>query len=351
MCPESGLEPLRVGPEDVGLAEAGDLVRKVGVHNQAKGLIQAMAKQMPRELRTAMQRHEHRERSEYLDLDEVQRQAEGTVGAENIKRVTSARVKGNKLNPLDSNVVIQYETPQERIGRCMVQYNDHTFPDSVAAFDDALRTGTIKLTREEPGSKEQKDQIDRLKSEIRRLSAQGSAAPNIDEVLAKANGEEAPPVPPTASDDAPPVYPPVVLPEGVTAGDPGWPVDDQGDPVWLPDATREQLIAEHESAQAAIDATTTQAQATQAEIDEKAAQVAKLEAELEQAKNAPAPAGDASDVDLQTIELPEGNADELIAGLPFYSDDVVAALELRAKAVKTKEAAAAELRTRASATE
>jgi len=182
--PAAGLNPLRVGPEDVEASEAGELVRKVGVGNQAKGLIKAVARGVPKNLRVAASRFEHVERSAYLDEDEVLAQAEETVGEGIIAKVLSARVRGDKSRPLDSNVVVLYEVPSGRTARCYVAYSE--FPKSQRAFDNALKSGEVSLA---PGEdpKAIVKQNERLIAEVERLTkesadAESGSGPSEEEI-------------------------------------------------------------------------------------------------------------------------------------------------------------------------
>lgn len=172
--PAAGLEPLRVGPEDVTVAEAGEMVAKVGVYNQAKGLIQAVAKQVPRELRIAAARYEHVERSKALVLSEVEAQARKTVG--DYQQVLSARVRGDKNNPLNSNVVVLYELASGRTARCAIDYASN-FPKSIKAFDRALADGTVGLGSAPDADPEVvRKQNERLQAEVARLTREAAEA-------------------------------------------------------------------------------------------------------------------------------------------------------------------------------
>lgn len=191
--PASGLLPLRVGPEDVTAAEAGDLVKKVGVHNQAKALIQGTAKQMPKDLRVIIQRYEHQERTKLLDEKEVLAEAEGTVGDDTIERVLSARVKGPKGKPLESYVVVLYETDEGRTARCAIAYDKKNFPKSIRAFDSALASGEVEVGEDSSDAKSLRRQLDRANAEVKRLAEEsGSDGPSEEEIeeLVNAKAEE-----------------------------------------------------------------------------------------------------------------------------------------------------------------
>lgn len=353
MSPAAGLSPLRVGPEDVEAREAGELVSKLGIHNQAKGLIDGMKKQMPRELRTAINRFEYRERSKHLDPEEVRAQAQHTVGDKAVFRVLSARVKGSKTDPFDSNVIVLYETETGRTARCAVLYNPDTFPNSVKAYDRALREGKVELPGELADRADVREALDRTRAENARLAAENEQL----KAAGEGDPEDAPQgvAPEDVPDDVEPGVTPgwpvvndvildlpdevreklaaaelgeeeegVELPESVEPGDPGYPVDSEGKLIALPPAVREKLIEEAEANEAAIERAREEARAQGGTVEE------------------PEP------VDLSEVELPEGNADTVKAMTPFLYNDVLKALTLpdRESRSSVRAAAAAELEKR-----
>lgn len=289
--PAAGLSPLRVGPEDVTAAEAGELVKKVGVHNQAKGLIQATAKQMPKDLRVIAQRFEHQDRSRLLNADEVQEQAEVTVGEDTVGRVLSARVKGPKEDPLASHVLVLYETEEGRTARCAIGYSTKTFPKSLRAFDAALADGSVTVNEDNSDLASVQRQLDTSRAETERLAKE--AAEEREKRKAIEAGTEPPAADPAAAEQG---VPEDQIPDGVIPGEtPGWPLIN-GIVVDLPDEVREKLAA----AELATDETP-----------------AAPEAE------APAP---------ETVEAPTGNAKDLIAAVGDYSDAQLIALLAAEKA-------------------
>ena len=170
MSPATGLSPLRVGPEDLEQSEGGELVKDLGIAGNAKHLIQATHRAMPDALRVAAGRHEHTQRTRFLNEDEVRGQAEAIVGEELLDRVLSARVRGRKEMPLESNVVILYLTKKNRTGRCYAAYK--LFPKSIQAFDSALEEGTaVVATTENP--KALAAENERLQEELKRLQTEG----------------------------------------------------------------------------------------------------------------------------------------------------------------------------------
>lgn len=172
MSPATGLQPLRVGPEDLEQSEGGELVKDLGIAGNAKHLIQATHRAMPDALRVAAGRHEHTQRTRFLNEDEVRGQAQAIVGEELLDRVLSARVRGRKEMPLESNVVILYLTTKGRTGRCCAAYK--LFPKSIEAFDSALEEGTaVVATTENP--KALAAENERLQEELKRLQKEGRA--------------------------------------------------------------------------------------------------------------------------------------------------------------------------------
>lgn len=342
MCPAAGLQPLRVAPEDVEMAEAGNLVSKLGIFNQAKGLQQAVARQMPKALRVAMQRFEHVERSKRLDPDEVMARAQESIVEEGgtpgvVARILGARVRGDKNDPYDGAVIIQYETPEGRTGYCAVLYNSATFPKGIKAYDNAVRDGEVKRPGELSDAPSLRDALEESHRENARLQAEveGSVPAEVGEPD---------------------------LPEGVVAGDPGYPMDEQGNLLVLPGSVRDELIAAAEEVEAEgkeltvedlpagvsagdpgypIDPAT--GHLVQMPDDARLQLIEAHERQVEAEEEAAAAKVTKWPEDLSTIELPAGNAESLVAGLPYYSTVVVAALAQYAKAQSTKDAAAAEL--------
>lgn len=327
--PAAGLSPLRVAPEDVNADEAGELVKDLGVHNQAKGLLQAVARQMPKDLRVAMQREEHKQRSKFLDLDEVNERALEAVGENGdrsaVKRILGARVRAAKGNPFDGMVIIQYETPSGRTARCAVLHNENTFPKSVAAYNQAQREGKIELPGELSDAVTLRKALEESRAENARLAAQV----NGDGEPAPPASEDDPPVPPAPEDE-------VELPEGVEPGDPGYPVDPETDELLvLPQSVRDELIVAYEREREAEE-----------KLQASEAATAKAQEDAEAAAAATVLPPEPEPVNLDEVELPEGNSEQLVAGMPYFSTLVVAALAARGAAQATKKAATAELETR-----
>lgn len=329
MCPAAGLNPLRVGPEDPSASEAGELVSSVGIAHQAKALITATGKQMPKQLRLAAQRFEHVERSKALDEGEVFAQVIATIGADNLESILSARVKGSKTNPLDSAVIALYETPTGRTGRCAVDYNEHSFPKSFKAYDDALKQGKIELPSEYAGNEELHAKLEEIRTENARL--------------ANENDELREGTPPAEAAE-------VELPEGVEAGDPGYPVDEEGELIALPDEVRSDLIAAaQEPASEEVELPDGVEPGDPGYPVGDDGELLTLPGEVRQQlidAAGPTDVVEPHPLNVNEVELPEGNADQLVAAMAYYATPVVAALSVRGSAKATREAAEAELGTR-----
>ena len=345
MSPAAGVSPLRVGPEDVTAAEAGELVKDVGIHNHAKALIQATAKQMPKELRSAIQRFEYTDRSKHLDPDEVLYQAQSTVGSEAIERILSARIKGSKTNPFESNVIVLYETPDQRTARCAILYNPNTFPKSVEAFDAAMREGKIVLPGELSDRGDLREALDqahaenaRLAREIRGGGRRGGRGTRVP----------APKSSPPLSTDPQPGIAPEDVPEGVVPGEtPGWPI--VNDVILdLPDEVREKLAA------AELEPEDTEVELPEGveagdpgwPVDEETGELLVLPDSVREKLAAAAeevPSVEREPVDLTEFELPEGNADQIIGMVPFLSSNVLGAIVKRDERSTVRKAAAEEL--------
>lgn len=296
MSPASGNAPLRgIGPEDVDAA--GELAPKVQEQNQAHELIKHVAASHPTELTTIQQLEEDKGRSKALDEGEVESAATKLVGNEKKKgglvKVLSARVRGYDRPVEEMYVVVLYETPSGRNARCAVPYEPMS--KSQKTYDKGVAEG--KIAEGKPTDSDQSHleaQLRRAESTIKRLEADGG------------DSEDAGDTPPEPPEETPETE--VEVPEGVVPGEtPGWPVDGEtGEPLDLPDQVREELAAAAAAGEGIGDDETP----------------------------APAPAPD-----LDAVELPQGNADALIAGMDFYSDDVVAALAKRDERKTVREAA------------
>lgn len=130
-----------VGPADVD--SAGDMVAKVGVHNQAKRLIAAVRDNYPREMVAALSRPEDQGRTKKLVEDEVE-ELVGEAGWDDLEEIEGARVHGTGKAAV---VGIVFRTESGRSARGVIPYSE--FERSVAAYDAAIAEGGVVLTDEE----------------------------------------------------------------------------------------------------------------------------------------------------------------------------------------------------------
>lgn len=293
MSPASGKAPLRgIGPEDVDAG--GELAPKVQDQNQAHLLIKHVAASHPIELTTIQQLEEDAGRTKALDEEEVREAAVNLVGDEEKKgglvEVLSARVRGYG-KPVDQLwVVVLYETPSGRNARCAVPYEPMSA--SIAAYDEGVAKGTIvegkptdaEQTHLEAQTRRQDATIKRLEAEVEQLRK------GDDDTGGSGDG------------DTPP------------AGE-----------------TPEELQARI----AELEAEKTEAEA-RAEKAEEEAKDARAGVGTEDAA-----AAEPEQVDLDAVELPAGKADELVKAMPFFDENVVAALAQRDERKSVREAAEA----------
>lgn len=130
-----------VGPKDVD--SAGDMVSRVGVHNQAKRLIKAVRDNYPREMVAALSRPEDPGRSKLLDFDEVERLVEDT-GWDDVTEVEGARVYGKGKHAV---VGVVFRTESGRSARGVIPYSE--FEDSISTYESALAEGGVVVTDED----------------------------------------------------------------------------------------------------------------------------------------------------------------------------------------------------------
>lgn len=132
----AGNEILRdVGPQDVD--RAGELVKRVGVHNQGRRLILAVQSSRPEKLTTYSQWPEDYERSEQLDRAEVEQVVSDRF--DDVESVEGARVQGANL-PVNEKVVVAVVIGESgRSFRVAVPYSE--FGESIDAYDEAVVEG------------------------------------------------------------------------------------------------------------------------------------------------------------------------------------------------------------------
>lgn len=312
-----------VGPESVDAA--GELAPNVTKHHQGQELIDAVRAAHPVELVAIQSRDEDRPRTAALVASEVEASAIESFGdgedPNGIAKVLSARVRGRALPTAEKMVVVLFETASGRTGRCAIPYAP--LRKSAIAFDQKVEAGEITDV-DETDAKDLTRAVERQEDTIRRLRAELEAsktAPPADD----GEGEETPEEPSVPEEPTE-----VELPEGVEAGDPGYPVDEEtGELLALPDSVRESLIT---SAQAVADA--------EAAVEAAKAEAAAPAAEPE-APAAEEPAA-AAEPEPEPVAAPEGAAKDLIKNMGDYSAPQLEALiagDTRPSVVKAAKAA------------
>lgn len=130
-----------VGPKSVDAA--GEMVKNVGVHNQAKHLIRAIRENYPRELVAALSRPVDQGRTKLLLIDEVSAVVQD-VGWKDVTEVEGARVYGKGKQ---AHVGIVFRTESGRSARGAIPYE--RFPRSSDEYDQALKSGGVVVTDED----------------------------------------------------------------------------------------------------------------------------------------------------------------------------------------------------------
>jgi len=133
-----------VGPVDVD--SAGELVRKVGVHNQAKALIKAVAQNFPPELVAAGSRRVLGGQSQTLDLKEVA-DAAGDAFPDFVE-LRGAKVRGSEARPETVAVNVVFTTKSGRTSRGIIPYDD--LSKSKKAYAKGVQDGTVVLREDDP---------------------------------------------------------------------------------------------------------------------------------------------------------------------------------------------------------
>lgn len=135
-----------VGPVDVDAA--GELVRRVGVHNQAKLLIKSVTDNFPPELVAAGSRRLQGGRSQTLDLAEVRDAAQDAF--DDYTALLSAKVRGTEERPETMVVNVVCRAESGRSFRGIIAYDD--LKKSKAAYDEGIKNGTITIRDDDPES-------------------------------------------------------------------------------------------------------------------------------------------------------------------------------------------------------
>lgn len=125
---------------------AGELVKKVGVHNQAKRLIKQVTDNFPPELVAAGSRRLLGGRSQTLDRKEVADAA--TDAFPDCTDLLSAAVRGSEERPEKIAVNIVFRTQSGRSARGILPYAE--MKKSQKAYDDGVKAGTIVMREDDP---------------------------------------------------------------------------------------------------------------------------------------------------------------------------------------------------------
>ncbi|MGH2939452.1 MAG: hypothetical protein ACRDPE_15195 [Solirubrobacterales bacterium] len=133
-----------VGPVDVN--SAGELVSKVGVHNQAKRLIKQVAENFPPELVAAGSRRRLAGRSGTLDLSEVTDAAKDAFP--DFTELLSAAVRGSEERPETMVVNVVCRSESGRSFRGILPYEE--LSKSKAAYTEGVKNGTVIFNSDDP---------------------------------------------------------------------------------------------------------------------------------------------------------------------------------------------------------
>lgn len=134
-----------VGPVDVD--SAGELVRRVGVHNQAKRLIKAVAQNFPPELVAAGSRRVLGGQSQTLDLAEVGDAASDAFGDDFVE-LLGAKVRGSEARPETIAVNVVFLTKSGRTARGIIPYDG--LRKSQKAYAKGVQDGTVVIRDDDP---------------------------------------------------------------------------------------------------------------------------------------------------------------------------------------------------------
>lgn len=133
-----------VGPVEVDAA--GELVKGVGVFNQAERLINEVASNFPPALVAAGSRRLLGGRSQTLDLKEVADAANDAFP--DFTELLSAKVRGSEERPEKIAVNVVFRTESGRSARGILPYE--TMKKSRRAYDEAVKAGTIVIREDDP---------------------------------------------------------------------------------------------------------------------------------------------------------------------------------------------------------
>jgi hypothetical protein len=161
------------GPQDPD--DVAELVPRVGVHNKASRVIEAVRKAYPREYVTAASKPVDKGRTEKLDAAEVEEVAANVLG-ENFDGVRGAAVRGpHEGRHEQMTVIISYAVkPSGRTARAALAY--HTFASSQAAYDSAVSRGEL-IPGVDDDPKALQQMIRTQEAKIRQLQSEQPEAP------------------------------------------------------------------------------------------------------------------------------------------------------------------------------
>ena len=133
-----------VGPVDVD--SAGELVKRVGVHNQARLLIKSVAQNFPPELVAAGSRRLLGGQSQTLDLKEVTDAAKDAFP--DFVELLGAKVRGSEARPEKVAVNVVFLTESGRTSRGILPYSG--LKKSQKAYAKGVQDGTVVIREDDP---------------------------------------------------------------------------------------------------------------------------------------------------------------------------------------------------------
>lgn len=163
-----------VGPVDVD--SAGELVKKVGVHNQAKRLIKAVAQNFPPELVAAGSRRVLGGQSQTLDLKEVADAAADAFGKD-FEELLGAKVRGSEARPETVAVNIVFLTSSGRTARGIIPYEG--LKKSQKAYQKGVEDGTVVIRDDDPEAN--RKALEEAQRRIVELEAGGASGGSTEE--------------------------------------------------------------------------------------------------------------------------------------------------------------------------
>lgn len=161
-----------VGPVDVD--SAGELVKRVGVHHQAKRLIKSVGDNFPPEVVAAGSRRLLGGRSQTLDLAEVADAASETFP--DYTELLSAKVRGSEERPDKVIVNVVCRSESGRSFRGILPYA--SMKKSQKAYDEGVKAGTIVMRPDDPEANQKAlEEAQKRIIELTKQVEDGSSAP------------------------------------------------------------------------------------------------------------------------------------------------------------------------------